>query len=325
MKEITFLRKNHRKWQEVELFVEQASDKDPDKLAELFVELTDDLSYARTFYPNSKTAEYLNDLAVKVHQAIYKNKREGLGKYVAFWRNDLPMLFFQYRKELLISLLVFVVSALIAVVSQLHDSSFGDLILGSGYVDMTIQNIQDGDPMGVYKSGNELSGFLGIATNNIKVSYISFAFGALFSIGAAYIIFSNGVMVGSFFYLFYAHGAESEWWSFVWLHGTLEIWSIVIGGAAGLVFGNGFLFPKSYSRGESFKRSARDGLRIVIGVTPLLIVAGFIEGFITRLTNMPHWMNILIIGGSLLFIVWYFIAYPFLLSKKPENQLENAA
>ena len=281
MKEITFLRKNHQKWQEVELFVEQGSSKDPDKLADLFVELTDDLSYARTFFPNSKTAEYLNDLAVKVHQEIYKNKREGLQKYVRFWNLELPLLFWKHRSEMVITLAILVIGFFIAVISQSNDGSFADLILSPGYVDMTVSNIENGDPVGVYKTGNSTIDFLGIATNNIRVSYICFAFGILVSLGAAYMIFSNAVMIGSFFFLFYAHGADSEWWSFVWLHGTLEIWSIVIGGAAGLVFGNGFLFPKSYSRGESFRRGARDGLRMVVGVTPLLLVAGFIEGFVT--------------------------------------------
>ncbi len=319
MREITFLRNNHKKWQEVELFVEHASDKDPDKLAELFVELTDDLAYARTFYPKSQTANYLNDLSVKVHQAIYKNKRESLSKYIRFWQKGLPLLFKKHQKAMFTSLVIFVISFLIAIVSQMNDSSFGDLILGADYMDMTIENIENGDPMGVYKSGSELGGFLGITTNNIRVACLSFALGILLSFGAAYIIFFNGVMVGSFFFLFYAHGAESEWWSFVWLHGTLEIWSIVIGGAAGLVFGNGLLFPKSYSRGESFRQGAIDGLRMVVGVAPLLIVAGFIEGFITRLTDMPHWMNLIIIFGSLTFIIWYFVIYPNLLSRKIEN------
>lgn len=320
MKEISFLRKNQQKWQEVELFVEHSSYKDPDKLAELFVELTDDLSYARTFYPNSKTADYLNDLAVKVHQEIYKNKREGLKKYRRFWSTDLPLLFWKYRREMFISTFILVISFFIAVVSQSNDSSFGELILSPEYVDMTIDNIENDDPMGVYKGHNELTSFLGIATNNIRVSYTAFALGIFLSFGAAYIIFFNGVMIGSFFYLFYEHGADSEWWSFVWLHGTLEIWSIVIGGMAGLVFGNSFLFPKSYSRGEAFRRGGYDGLRIVVGVTPLLLVAGFIEGFITRLTDMPHWMNIIIIFGSLLFIVWYFILYPLMLLKKYEHE-----
>ena len=68
----------------------------------------------------------------------------------------------------------------------------------------------------------------------------------------------------------------------IWLHGTLEIWSIIVAGAAGLALGNGWLFPGTYSRLESFKRGAKRGVKIVVGTIPIFIMAGFIESFITQ-------------------------------------------
>jgi uncharacterized membrane protein SpoIIM required for sporulation len=94
------------------------------------------------------------------------------------------------------------------------------------------------------------------------------------------------------------------------LHGTLEISAIIIAGGAGLRMGNSILFPGTYSRMESFKMGAKDGLKVVMGLMPIFIMAGFIESFITRYSNMPLVLKILIIALSLAFVIFYFIIYP---------------
>ena len=94
------------------------------------------------------------------------------------------------------------------------------------------------------------------------------------------------------------------------MHGTLEIWSIIVAGAAGLALGNGWLFPGTYSRLESFRRGAKRGLKIVIGTVPVFIMAGFIEGFITRHTELPDMLRLGIILTSLAFIIFYYIYLP---------------
>jgi uncharacterized membrane protein SpoIIM required for sporulation len=95
----------------------------------------------------------------------------------------------------------------------------------------------------------------------------------------------------------------------IWLHGVLEISSIIVAGCAGLVMGNSLLFPRTYSRMESFKIGAKNGIKIVIALVPLFIMAGFIESFITR-QHLNTFYSLLIIVPSFLFIVWYFIVYP---------------
>jgi len=218
MKEITFLKRNANKCREIEHFLQHSHAKNPDKLADLFIELTDDLSYSRTFYPESQTSQYLNDLAIQVHQEIYKNKRERGQKIIRFWTVDVPLLYWRHRYELLFVFLFTLLAAGIAVVSQHYDPDFANLILGHGYVDMTLNNIERGDPMGVYKGGSEFWGFAGITVNNIRVAAIACASGLLLSVGSLYIIFRNGIMLGSFYYLFEVYGGVGDWWSFVWLH-----------------------------------------------------------------------------------------------------------
>lgn len=310
MREVTFVRKNADKWQRFEKLVKSPQTATPDELAGLFVELTDDLSFARTFYPESKTVAYLNNLTGSVHQNIFRNRKEDRGRILRFWQSELPLLMLAHRRELLVAGLVMIVSVLIGLVSTLNDDTFVRLVMGDRYVNMTLNNIDEGDPMAVYKQVGSVDMFLGITINNVRVSFLAFAFGFIASLGTVWVLFQNGVMLGAFFGFLYANGVIRESMETVWIHGTIEIFSIVVAGAAGLVIGNSILFPDTYSRIESLRRGARAGLKIVIGLVPMFIVAGFLEGFVTRHTDMPSWLSYVIIGGSIGFIVWYFFLYP---------------
>ncbi|MGZ5255458.1 MAG: stage II sporulation protein M [Flavitalea sp.] len=105
----------------------------------------------------------------------------------------------------------------------------------------------------------------------------------------------------------------------VWIHGTLEISAIIIAGGAGMVVGNSILFPKTFSRLDSLKRGTRDGLKLMIGLIPIFIAAGFLEGFITRYSSMPKALSISILVSSFLFMIWYFIIYPIRVERKFKN------
>lgn len=316
MKEITFLNQNADKWQQFETLISTKGNSDPDLMADLFIQITDDLSYSKTNYPKSKTTQYLNSIAARVHQEIYKNKKEKSGRIASFWKHELPFIFKDSQKQLLYAFLIFSVSMLIGIVSSAYDDSFVRLILGDGYVNMTLDNIDKGDPMAVYKSMNQIDMFLGITINNIKVAFMCFALGIFFSFGTGAVLFYNGVMLGAFQYFFYAKGLLLTSMLTIWIHGTLEISAIVIAGCAGLVVGNSLLFPKTYSRSVSFIKGAKQGVKIVVGLVPIFIAAGFLESFVTRYTQMPIWMSLLIIGGSLFFIIWYFIIYPVVLNRR---------
>lgn len=323
MKEITFLKQNADKWQQFETLISTKGASDPDLMADLFIQLTDDLSYSKTHYPKAKTTQYLNGLAAKVHQEIYKNKKEKRSRIKQFWLYELPFLFKNSHKQLLYSFLIFFVAVLIGIVSSAYDDSFVRLIMGDTYVNMTLDNIEKGDPMAVYKKMNEVDMFLGITINNIYVSFACFAMGILFSLGTGYMLFTNGIMLGAFQYFFYTKGLLLESVLVIWIHGTLEISAIIIAGCAGLTLGNSFLFPGTYSRGVSFVRGAKQGVKIAVGLVPIFIMAGFLESFVTRHTEMPMWLSLTIILSSLAFILFYFIIYPIQLNKRSKQELLN--
>ncbi len=310
MKEVRFIRQNSRKWKNIERYVAGHEPSGPDQLADAFLELTDDLAYARTFYPASDTTAYLNGLTAKLHQAIYRNRKEQAGRLWIFWRYELPQNIFACGGAILTSFAIMLTAVAVGVISTLYDDTFVRLILGDQYVNLTLENISKGDPLGVYKRMNEVDMFLGITVNNIRVALLAFAAGTLFSVGTGYILFSNGVMLGAFHTFFYQHGLLATGLKTIWIHGTLEIAAIIIAGGAGLTMGNALLFPGTYARAESFKRGARRGLRVVIGLVPIFVVAGFLEGFVTRHTEMPLAVSLLIITASFVFLLAYFLVLP---------------
>lgn len=329
MKEVLFLKKNKDRWRRFEQALDSAAYTEPDELADLFVEVTDDLSYARTFYPRSKTRAYLNELAGRVYLTIYENKRESFAKIFDFWRKELPILLYASFPALALSFFIFILAALIGFLSAEKDPDFTRMVLGSEYVEMTIQNIRKGDPTGVYKDENAVYMFLRIALNNILVSFGIFAlgiiggFGSIFMpspLGGTYGLAPNGIMIGVFFHLFYAHNAHGLAWPVVMVHGTIELACVVIAAAAGLTMGGGWLFPGTHTRLESFRQSARVGLRIIVGLIPFFIAAALLEAFVTRYSNMPKWIMLFILAASAALMIGYFVVYPFYVHYKNKNE-----
>ncbi|HWA35820.1 MAG TPA: stage II sporulation protein M [Cyclobacteriaceae bacterium] len=310
MREAAFIQQNRARWEAFESVVNNPRSAQPDRLAELFIQVTDDLSFARTQYPSSRTTAYLNSLASKIHLEIYRNKKEETSRFVTFWKSELPLVLYESRKQMMYAFIIFMLAWVIGGVSAAYDDTFVRLILGDGYVNMTLENIKNGNPTKVYASADEPTLFFMIAWNNILVSFLTFIYGVFLSLGTGLYLFNNGLMVGAFVTFFAREQQLAQAFPVIMLHGTIELSSIVIAGAAGFVMGNSLLFPGTYSRFESFKIGAIKGLKIVIGLIPFFILAAFIEGTITRYAFM-HWsIKTMIIGLSALLMIWYFLIYP---------------
>lgn len=309
MRETNFIDQNKKKWKDFERVLD-GQYKDPEKLKNLFIQVTDDLSYSRTFYSNRSVRVYLNNLAQRVFFSIYKSKKSPFRRLIHFWVDDLPQLVYESRQAFRLSLVVFVVSMLVGVFSSIMDPEFASIILGDSYVNMTLENIDSGDPMAVYKERGAFNMSLGITLNNLMVAFFTFILGALFGVGTLIILISNAIMVGTFQYFFIERGLFAESFLTIWIHGTLEISAIVIAGAAGLTMGQGLVFPGTYTRLQAFQRSARRGLKIMIGIAPIIILAGFIEGYLTRFTETPDFVRALFIILCFAFVMVYFVWYP---------------
>lgn len=309
MKETKFIEQNAEKWSEFEQMLRE-NRRDPDKLNELFIQVTDDLSYARTFYPNRSVRVFLNSMAQRVFHNIYKGKRFPVERLKLFWTEDLPKTMWETRRALLLAFSVFALAFGIGVLSSIINPDFAAVILGEDYVAMTVENIENKDPMAVYKQSGPLGMTVGIAANNLFVAFRTAILGVLASIGTILILLYNGIMVGAFQYFFIERGVFWESFLTIWIHGTLEISAIIIAGAAGLVAGSGLLFPGTYRRVQAFQISMRKGLVIFLGIVPVLILAAVFEGFLTRYTETPDVVRALFIATSLFFVLGYFVWLP---------------
>ncbi|MCL1867585.1 MAG: stage II sporulation protein M [Paludibacter sp.] len=310
MREAAFVKKNKERWLEFENMLKRSDTLQPDEMADCYLQIINDLSFAQTYYNKSKITQYLNNLAQKAHFSIYKNKKEKSSRIITFWTKELPALFANYQKELLASFLIFFLSGAIGYFSSYQDIDFTRLILPDGYVDMTIENIRNGDPMAVYHQQNAVLMFIGIALNNIIVGFRCFIMGIFTPIFTIYMLFYNGIMLGSLdsFLVQYDVGLRAN--SIIWIHGVFEIFVIIVCGAAGIILGKSFLFPKTFTRLQSVRRGFWDGAKICFSTVPFFLVAAFLESFVTRHSQMPLFAAWAFIGITFCIIVFYYVIYP---------------
>ena len=311
MREVAFIKQNKQKWLDFEKQIFAQKSTSPDMLASLYIHLINDLSYAQTYYPKSKTILYLNNLAAKSFQKIYKTKKADKNEIAYFFSTEVPLIIYQYKKYLLLAFVFFAIFVAVGVVSAINDQAFVRLILGDHYVNMTLENIANGDPLAVYKGGSNWGSHIGITINNIRVGFYMYIYGIFASVGSLYILFKNSVMLGAFQYFFYEHGVFWQSVRGIWIHGSMEIFAMVIESMAGIILGASWLFPGTFSRYESFKIGVKNSLKIVISTFPFTIAAGFLEGYVTRYSNvMPTFLSVGIILITLSVIFYYYIIYP---------------
>lgn len=321
MREGLFIKKNKDRWERLEY----ETPVNPDEMASDFTRLVDDLAYSKTFYPTSRVTQYINSLASKIYLGIYRNRKEDSNRLVRFWKYDVPLTIRKRHQFILIAFIIFLVFFAIGFFSSISEPGFVRNVLGDGYVDMTEKNIADGNPFGVYGNENSFVMWMQIMVNNILVSFIYFFRGILLGIPSLTALGKESIRLGAFEDMFYKHGLGGQAVLTVLIHGMFELTAIIIACAAGAVMGTGFLFPKTGRRFDAFAQSTKDGVKMVISLIPIFMVAAFFESYITRYYKMPLPLSLTILLCTSSFIVWYFVIYPVRLQKKfnKENEVAN--
>ncbi|MGU3374033.1 stage II sporulation protein M [Chryseobacterium sp. M5A1_1a] len=324
MREVYFIKQNKEKWLGIEQVIDGKIKKNPDDLSSLYINLINDLSFAQTYYPKSNTTVYLNHLSSQIFQKIYKTKRVEENRLIYFFKTEVPLLVYQYRRYLLYAFLFFILFTSIGVLSAVYDKDFANIILGESYVNETIENIKNNNAVGVYQSGTTWGTTIGIIFNNIKVGAKLYIYGVAGGVGTLFALLSNSVMLGSFQYFFYDYGALKDSARGIWLHGVFEIFAMVVEAMCGLILGTSILFPKTLSRFNSFKKGFKDSFKIFLSTIPFTICAGIIEGYVTRhALKMPLSLNLVIIFGSLAIVIFYYLVYPSIVNKKTNKHIND--
>jgi uncharacterized membrane protein SpoIIM required for sporulation len=316
LREGLFIKKNKSRWEKIQ----QGLSTDADETAKDFVQLVDDLSYAKTYYPTSRATRYINALASKIYLGIYQNRREENNRLLRFWKYDVPLTVYRHWRIMLFSFFIFALFYTVGFFTAKQDPTFIREVFGNRYVDETEKNIAEGNPFGIYEGGNSFFMWIGIMINNIIVSFMVFGKGIILGIFSLQALGKEAMRVGVFNYMFFAKGYGTGFVLAVMIHGLLELTAIVMACAAGAVMGTSYLFPGTQSRMDAFKEGVKDGVKIVVGLIPVLMLAAFYEGFVTRYYKMPLVLNIFILLSSAAIIIYYFIVYPGKLKRIQKDQ-----
>jgi uncharacterized membrane protein SpoIIM required for sporulation len=244
------------------------------ELAFLYRQVAADLSALRQDTTARTRALQLNALLSRAHAVVYSGKKNSFRSIVNFLRTY-PTLFRKLLPYVLASLILFLSGALLGALLTTARPAFMRALLGPQMVH-TIEQEQMWT-----ESINSMApqASSAITTNNLGVTFATFAAGILGGVGTIYLIGWNGVLIGVIGVACGQHHMAIKLWSFVAPHGSLELPAIIIAGAAGLRLGYGLLFPGYYTRRYSLTIAGAEAVRLLAGTIPLLLIAGTFEGF----------------------------------------------
>ncbi|GAB4284997.1 MAG: stage II sporulation protein M [Coriobacteriia bacterium] len=237
-----------------------------------------DLAYAQTHYPGSEIVEYLNRLVALAHAELYGTSRHRLASIVRFIATGYPRLVRANLRPLLISAALLTGAMALGFVLAQTDLDVARLLVPETFREIVAAPRPGGAGLPAALAPAVSSG---ITANNIQVSLMAFAGGMTFGALTVYALLMNGVLLGVLAGAFAAAGHSLSFWALIVPHGAIELPAIALAGAAGLKLAGSLLFPGDRTRGQALKAVSADAVRLVLGVIPLLVVAGLIEGFIT--------------------------------------------
>jgi uncharacterized membrane protein SpoIIM required for sporulation len=277
-----------------------------EETALLYRQVASDLSTLRQDPSARAYSDHVNQLLARAHHIIYSTRRTSLGHLFRYMRDEYPAVFQRNLRYVLFALAITLSGTLLGAVVTLARPQFMRQMLGPQMV-ATIERHEMWTKSIVTIAPAASSG---IMTHNLSVCFVSFAGGIVFGLGPLYSMFLNGLLLGVLGVACQQHGMSIDLWSFVAPHGSLELPSIILSGAAGFRLGHGMLFPGFYRRRDSVAQAGVEAARLIAGIIPLLIIAGTLEGFFSP-SSAPVWLKFTV-GGVLfaLLLLWLFRPLP---------------
>jgi uncharacterized membrane protein SpoIIM required for sporulation len=272
------------------------------ELALLYRQVAADLSVLRQD-PTARTyAGHVNQLLARAHHIIYSRRKTSLLTLFRFLRDEYPLIFRRNLPYVTASVLISLACGLLGVLLTSTRPEFMRHFVGPDMIaTMERHQMWTHSIVGIAPMATSA-----IMTNNLSVSFVTFAGGITFGFLTLYSLFNNGMLLGVIGAACHRYGMSLALWSFVAAHGSLELPSILIAGAAGLRLGHSMLFPSGYRWKDSVAQGGIEATRLVSGIIPLLVIAGCLEGFFSP-SHAPVWLKFTV-GGVLftLLNVWLF-------------------
>jgi len=256
---------------------------------QLYRQAASDLAYMTTYYPSSERTAYLNRLVAVGHESIYRNRAPVWAGVMIFFLVTFPQTIRRNYRYFLFATGLFLGTGLLSFFMARNDEAYVYLAASPEMVAMVKAGIMWTDAI---EEESQLGVSGAIMTNNIWVSILAFAYSAGLGILTLYIVLTNGIMLGSVAALCHNYPVGDpiapRFWAFVLPHGTIELTVIFIAAAAGFILADSLIHPGPYPRRQSFRLRSVEALHLLLGSIPFLILAGFIEGFVSPSSSIPQ-------------------------------------
>jgi uncharacterized membrane protein SpoIIM required for sporulation len=273
-----------------------------DELLRRYQDVTLHLSQARTTYRDPALTRRLSTVVAASHAAIHGARVARLATLRRFLANSFPAAVWTCRRQLLASAVLFWGTGIaLALVFWLAPDRL-DLVIPDSYQ----RTYAEEDFVSYYSENPSVVFFTQVTTNNVIVSVLAYALGALAVVPGALVLFENGAAFGMIAGLFLQRG---EFWSvfmvYVVPHGLLELTAITVAGAAGMRVGWAVFAPGDRSRPAALGDEGRRSVTIIMGTALAFLVAGLVEGFITGSPAIPAAGKIAVgVAVWLAYLVW---------------------
>jgi uncharacterized membrane protein SpoIIM required for sporulation len=272
------------------------------EMALLYRQVAADLSVLRQDPTSRSYAAHVNQLLARAHHIIYSGRKTNWLTLFRFLRDEYPAIFQRQLGYVLASLAVSVGWGILGAALTNARPEFMRHFVGPAMI-ATMERHEMWTHSVVTMAPQAASQ---IMTNNLSVSFVTFAGGIVFGLGTFFYLYVNGMMLGVIGAACAQYGMSVPLWSFVAAHGSLELPSIIIAGGAGFRLGHAMLFPGALRWKDSVARGGIEATRLVSGIIPLLVIAGCLEGFFSP-SQAPVWLKFTV--GGLLFTLlnlWLF-------------------
>lgn len=250
----------------------------------LYRQALSSLSVARSISLDQSLVGYLESLCARAYFVVYGSRARLPERLARFFLRDWPAAVQALWRETLVSFVLSAAAALVAYVLVRRDAdwfySFIEPAMASGR-DPTATTAFLRDTL--YHQGSASEGLSVFATflftHNAQIALFAFALGFLLCLPTVALMVMNGGAFGAFLALFVSRGLGFEAGGWLLIHGTTELFAIILAGAAGMSIGWATAFPGERSRVDAAAEAGRRAATAMAGVVVMLLVAGLLEGF----------------------------------------------